>query len=201
MTAPPHRHEESEDIWATGQSERRLILKNIRAGTSNNRIDSQQHSIGSPGTSRSTTIRPLLYHGGFPSLPGVIYRGFRPGHSSCTKPMKKPVTACFKRRPRPAFSVISAWMAGDSDRLKWRSGERERGRNISYLVYLKVHRHIWLELSIILAPESTTLTPRHLPFFFFSLSCILQSRLVSPGLFLFLTCSCCQFSSIQMLFK
>ena len=133
--------------------------------------------------------------------PASFIAGFALDSPPVQSPMMRPVTACFKRRPRPAFSVLSAWMAGDSDRLKWRSGERERGRNISYLVYLKVHRHIWLELSIILAPESTTQTPRHLPFFFFSLSCILQSRLVSPGLFLFLTCSCCQFSSIQMLFK
>lgn len=104
----------------------------------------------------------------------------------------------------PASSCISVLSAMDG----WRDSDRldgdqvsERGRNTYIIfVYLKVHRHIWLELSIILAPEPTTLTPRHLPFFFFSLSCILQYHLVSPGLFLFLTCSCCQFSSIQMLF-
>lgn len=44
VTAPPHRREESEEIRATGQSEQRMILKNIRSsehGASNNRIDTQ----------------------------------------------------------------------------------------------------------------------------------------------------------------
>lgn len=103
VTAPQHRREESEEIWATGQSERGVILKNIRAGASNNRIDTQITLNRIAGEARSTTIRPLLYHGGLSSLPGVIYRGFRPGQSSRTSPMMRPVTACFKRRPRPAF--------------------------------------------------------------------------------------------------
>ena len=132
VTAPPHRREESEEIWATGQSERRLILKNISAGASNNRIDSQPHSIGSLGTPRSTTIRPLLYHGGFPSLPGVIYRGFRPGQSppyiandeARNRMLQAPGSSC--------LSVLSKWMAGEILIVYEGDQVMERGRHISY---------------------------------------------------------------------